>query len=460
MNELSKNDILNLCQQGRGPTVEFLPESTAPPKLAETLMALANARGGTLLVGAETRSGQLQGVKDIEAARERVLQAIPLCDPPLIIPLPQTATLKDKTILVIIVPPGLPHVYNLEGRYLIRDGTENKPIPASQLTGLLMERGQTGFESLVTPGATLDDITWDKVERYLNSLEGVVVSAPEEALHKRGCLALADGGYQPTNAGLLLFGREPERFLKSNEIVLVRYAGQDMGDEFLREDIQGTLPDQIRRAEAFLVSNISKGVRLASWERQERTEYPLKAVREAIVNAVAHRDYSIRGEGIRVLMFNDRLEFYSPGRLPGHVTVDNIADERFSRNQVIVQVLADMGFIERLGYGIDRMMALMQDYDLPKPVFQETANGFTVILYGPGESLVSATKRWAHLHLNERQEKALTYLTEQGRITNREYQELCPDVSPETIRRDLADLVDRNLLLKIGEKRGTFYIFK
>jgi ATP-dependent DNA helicase RecG len=140
--------------------------------------------------------------------------------------------------------------------------------------------------------------------------------------------------------------------------------------------------------------------------------------------------------------------------------VDNIVNERFSRNQAIVQVLADMGFIERLGYGIDRMIALMRDYGLPDPVFQETANGFTVILYGPGESLVSTTKRWAHLRLNERQERALAYLTEHGRITNREYQDLCPGVSPETIRRDLAELVARNLLLKIGEKRGTFYIFK
>ncbi len=460
MNELSERDLLTLCQQGRGPTVEFLPENTAPPKLAEALIALANARGGTVLVGAETRSGKLQGVKDLQAARERVIQATLLCDPPLIIPLPQMTTLQDKPILAVVVPPGLPHVYNLEGRYLIRDGTENKPIPAPQLRGLLMERGQTGFESLITPEATLDDLAWDKVDLYLNALEGVVVSTPEEALHKRGCLALANGGYQPTNAGLLLFGREPERFLRNSEIVLVRYAAQDMSDEFLREDIKGTLPDQIRRAEAFLVSNISKGVRLVSWEREERTEYPLKAVREAIVNAVAHRDYSIRGEGIRVLMFNDRLEFYSPGRLPGHVTVHNIINERFSRNQAIVQVLADMGFIERLGYGIDRMIALMRDYGLPAPVFKETTNGFTVILHGPGESLVSTTKRWAHLRLNERQEKALTYLTEQGRITNRQYQDLCPGVSPETIRRDLADLVDRNLLLKIGEKRGTFYIFK
>jgi ATP-dependent DNA helicase RecG len=186
-------------------------------------------------------------------------------------------------------------------------------------------------------------------------------------------------------------------------------------------------------------------------------------MREAIVNAVAHRDYQIRGDEIRVLLFSDRMEVYSPGRLPGHVTIQNLVDERFSRNEIIVQVLSDLGFIERLGYGVDRMLRLMAQAGLPAPRFEETAAGFKVTLVGHGTALISdATdaRRWRHLGLNRRQEAALAYLAEEGRITNREYQELCPDVSSETIRRDLVDLVHRNLLLKIGDKRATYYIFK
>jgi ATP-dependent DNA helicase RecG len=182
------------------------------------------------------------------------------------------------------------------------------------------------------------------------------------------------------------------------------------------------------------------------------------------VNAVAHRDYSLRGDDIRIAMFTDRIEFYSPGRLPGHVTVQNIVDERFSRNGVLVQVLSDMGFIERLGYGIDRMIKLMAEDGLPLPQFRETANGFVVTLYGPGEEFVpqqaSRRREWRLLGLNGRQIAALEYVDGHGRITNREYQALSPDVSSETIRRDLADLVSRDLLLKIGKKRATYYIFK
>jgi ATP-dependent DNA helicase RecG len=162
-------------------------------------------------------------------------------------------------------------------------------------------------------------------------------------------------------------------------------------------------------------------------------------------------------------MFSDRMEIYSPGRLPGHVTLENIKEERYSRNEIIVAVLSDLGYIERLGYGIDRMIATMEEAGLPTPEFTETAGGFQVTLFSASESLVSATPEtqpWHHMFLNDRQEKALAYVRAQGRITNSEYQRLVPDVSPETIRRDLADLVEKNLLLKIGEKRATYYILK
>jgi len=187
------------------------------------------------------------------------------------------------------------------------------------------------------------------------------------------------------------------------------------------------------------------------------------SIREVTVNAVAHRDYSIRGDEIRVSMFSNRLEVYSPGRLPGHVTIKNIVDERFSRNDVIVQLLADLGYIERLGYGIDRLLRLMKEHSLPRPRFSETANGFKVTLMGPAEGFKVETldvARWQRLGLNERQSAALRWLQAHQRITNRDYHEMYADVSEETIRRDLAELVDKNILLKIGDKRATYYILK
>jgi ATP-dependent DNA helicase RecG len=194
-------------------------------------------------------------------------------------------------------------------------------------------------------------------------------------------------------------------------------------------------------------------------------QFPQGAVREALVNAVAHRDYTIRGEGIRIALFGDRMECYSPGRLPGHVTLQNLVAERFSRNETLVQVLADYGLIERLGYGIDRMLRQMADAGLPPPEFRETAAGFLVVLRGQvNDDRFDAggidTSEWQKMGLNERQIGAMLHLVEQRRITNRDLQDMAPDVSQETIRRDLADLVERGLLLKVGEKRGTYYILK
>jgi ATP-dependent DNA helicase RecG len=460
---LNKDELVSLCQQGQGQQVAFKSRATSAGKLAEILVAMANADGGRVIIGVDPKGSAVGGLKNPEETLDLALKAALLCDPPLIIPMPEITSFNGRSLLLITIPPGLPHVYSIKSKYLIRDGPRNRALPPRQLRRLMMERGEENFESQVTRGATMEDLDMQKVQRYLSLLETPPGVSHREVLWKRGCLVKRGKRYRPTNAGLLLFGTDPSLFFRNCEMIVVRYVGREMGDEYLREDIRDTLPEQIRRAEAFLVANMRKGARLKSWEREERTEYPIEAVREAIVNAVAHRDYSIRGQEIRVLFFNDRIEFYSPGRLPGHVTVDNIADERFSRNEVVVQVLADMGFIEKLGYGIDRMIRLMREHELPPPVFQETADGFKVTLYGHGESLLSDgvdASRWAHLKLNERQEQALAYLLDQQRITNKEYRELCPDVSEETIRRDLADLVQKDILLKVGDKRGTFYIFK
>lgn len=455
-----ERDVRLLLEQGERDDVAFIPDKTTPLRLAETMSAMANCQGGTLLIGVDRQKPQSTGLTDPEETLDRTLKAALMCEPPLLIPLPQTADAGGGTVLAVAVPRGLPHVYALKGQYLTREGSRNVPLSERRLRQLLLLRGAADFDSQPCQGAEPGDLDYGRVSEYLSRLPRPVGGTMEEALLNRGCLVKGKKGYQPTNAGILLFGREPQRFFRSAEITVARYPGRGLGDSFLREDIRGPLPDQIRRAEAFVVDQMQRGFRLDGLVREERTEYPVEVVREAIVNAVAHRSYEIRGDNIRVLFFSDRIECYSPGQLPGHVTVENMVEERFSRNETIVQILADMGFIERLGYGVDRMIKAMADEDLPPPHFEETAGGFRVTLQGHGDDLLDADVDVGDLALNERQERAILYLTKNGRITNREYQELCPEVSPETIRRDLADLVEKDLLLKIGEKRATYYIFK
>jgi ATP-dependent DNA helicase RecG len=466
---LDEEDILDLLRAGRSAVLDWLPGRTPVSDIAATLTAMANAHGGTVLLGVGPRADRPVGVENTETTINLVLEAALSIEPSLIIPLPQLVQVQGSSMVVVQIPRGMPYVYSLDGRYLTREEAANVPLPPHQLRRLILERGDTTFEAEPARGARKEDLDWRQVETYAAGLSGMGGISPEQILIKRGCLIQFDGELRPTNAGILLFGKEPQQFIRGSDITAARFAGPEMGDVFTRQDISGTLPQQIRRAETFLVDNLRKGVQLGThMARTEQMEYPLKAVRELVVNAVAHRDYGIRGDGIRLYLFSDRLEITSPGGLPGPVTVDNIVDERFSRNSAIVQVLSDLGFIERLGYGVDRVIALMRESLLPEPQFTETAGGFRVTLYNQpaededdgGPELFGGVFRGQPV--NRRQEYALNFLINRNnaRITNKDLQELCPDVHSETLRRDLADLVSRGILIKMGEKRGSYYVLR
>jgi ATP-dependent DNA helicase RecG len=482
-----EDNLETLLAGGEGPHLAFFRERCKIDDLAETLVAFANAGGGVALLGVAGRGrARVEGLADAAAARETALEAALVCTPPLVLPLPELRRHGDAALLLIQVPPGLPHVYSLHGKYLRRDGATNQPLLPDALRRLLADRGEVSWERLAPPGAALDDLDPNRVAAYMRRLGPAGGDDAFALLFRRGCLARAEGRglgtepnadaatlgpqsaalspYVPTNAGLLLFAADVERHFPQCEITLVQYRGRDLADEFEREDVRDTLPEAIRRAERWLNEHMRKGSRMVGLEREDWVQFPTAAVREALVNAAAHRDYSVRGEGIRIALFADRLECYSPGRLPGHVTLANIVQERFSRNETLVQVLADLGLIERLGYGIDRMLRQMEAAGLPPPEFRETAAGFRVTLSGhelpPDAEGGVDTRQWAALGLNERQIAALLHLGQHQRITNREMQDLAPDVSAETLRRDLSDLVERGMLLKVGEKRATYYILK
>lgn len=464
---VTEEELVNTVEMGQTDRVAFAGSKSSARALAETLAALANANGGVVLLGVSAR-GVLEKDADPVALSETVAAACLLCDPPLVLPAPQAVETAQGTALVVQAPPGQPHIYSVHGLYLTRTSAQNRPLTTAELRQLMLERGDAGYEAKIAPGATLADLDEPRIVRYLDQVSFSTTEDIHEALLARGCVAYAarDGEnaaqLTPTVAGVLLFGRNPQQFVRSAEIICVRYAGDIMSDEFVRQDLGGSLGDQIRQAEAFVMSNMRRDMRISGITREDSAEYPMGVVREAIVNAVAHRDYSVRGEGIRLLMYSNRLEVYSPGRLPGHVTLDNLKDERYSRNEAIVAVLSDMGYIERLGYGIDRMITAMKEHGLPEPIFEETAAGFKVTLRSAAAELVSGVTPRAPVGdpLNERQQRAIEYIRAHGRITNSDFQALVPDVSAETIRRDLADLVERNVLLRIGEKRATYYILK
>jgi ATP-dependent DNA helicase RecG len=147
------------------------------------------------------------------------------------------------------------------------------------------------------------------------------------------------------------------------------------------------------------------------------------------------------------------------------VTLKNLLEARFARNAVISQVLSDLGYVERLGYGLDRVVEAVRQAGLLPPQFEESAGTFRVTLYaarfGDGiDGMLPDLSAYSALDLNTRQQMAIAQLAKRKRISSHEYQALCPNVHTETLRRDLADLVSRGVLIKVGDKKATYYILK
>jgi ATP-dependent DNA helicase RecG len=450
-----------LYERRPGQMLAFMPEPEVEP-LAETLVAFANSDGGAILIGVDD-TGQATGQVYADEVEVALRAAVQECRPPVEARWHQAAAEEGEAFAIVVVRS--PELHSLaDGRVLVRAGAENRPLSGDQIRQLAATKSTGDFEAEPAPGARREDLDDEVIAEFVTKWEERQhrewTRPVDDLLLEVG--ALDDSG-RPTVAGVLLFARNPQAFLPQSGLTFVKFVGKLPRGESgqpgygRREEIGGPLARIIQRTWEVVGEEMRIGAVVTGLERKERTEYPISAVREALVNAAAHRDYRLGGRRIEVRMFVDRMEITSPGGLPGFITVDNIVEEHFSRNPRLVSGLFQWGYIEELGLGVDLMIEEMVRAGHPPPKFKDTPYAFTVTLYNVRER--APLPAWTRT-MNERQAKALTYVQEHSRITNREYRTLCPDVSAETLRLDLADLVEQGILIKIGAKKGTYYILK
>jgi ATP-dependent DNA helicase RecG len=453
--------IETLLKRGPGQTVAFVPHPDAN-LLAETMVAFANADGGTILIGLNEH-GQVVDYMMDEAVQGHLVRALLLCRPPVVTDWEQYEL--PGGIVVALKIARSPELHALaDGRVLIRAGVENRPMGGEAIRHLAATKSSGDFESEPVTGATLVDLDKALLDEYmrLRAERGYRSTAGGLQDHLVDMGAMIEDG-TPTVAGMLLFGKHPQTFLPQSGLIFVKFLGKEArGRDGLagygrRVEIEGPAARIIERAWQVVNEEMRVEAVVNGLKREEMTEYPRFAVREALVNAVCHRDYRLSGRRVEIRMYEDRLEVISPGGLPGYITLDNIVEEHFSRNPRLVAGLFQWGYIEELGLGIDRMIEEMLQHGHAAPNFEAKPYSFTVRLHNTLER--SPVKNWPS-NMNERQLRAMNLIEEQGRITNRDYRQLCPEVNPETLRLDLVDLVDKGLLLKIGDKKGTFYILK
>ncbi|HIE26769.1 TPA: hypothetical protein EYP66_05745, partial [Candidatus Poribacteria bacterium] len=274
------------------------------------------------------------------------------------------------------------------GQYFIRVGSTKQQPTTAELARLFQQRRLVAADEAPVYAGDIDDLDLTAINRYLLRLAQSELTVDDSQLLLRelintGIMVETADGIFPTLAGILTFGKLPQRFFPSSEIRASAFIASSFDSDVIdQKDIQGQLPDMIRGAISFVTRNIKNSSTIPDGiQRVDRLEYPIEAIREAIINAIAHRDYLISGAAIRLFIFDDRIELYSPGGLPNTITLETMKYKQFSRNQTLVSFLTGLGFMERRGKGILRMINLMREYNLPPPRFELIEEELLVAFY-------------------------------------------------------------------------------
>ena len=361
-----KSKIKSLIEQGENSAIEFKSSSVRPEKLARELVAFANSSGGTLLLGVED-DGTVSGLKDREHVEEWVANIVRNNIVPAISPSIQQLTFENKQIVRIDIPRGMDKPYQtIDGKFWIRVGSTNRMATKEELSRLFQQAGLVHFDIAPLEGTLPSDLDSKKLDEYWSTYYDINYSKLEAIEQKRllmnaDILSKEDENECASVGGLLIFGIEPQRKLPQSSITFAIFNGLFVTNDLLdKHEIKGTLAELIRQASAKIETFIPKPSIIKGMVREEKPAIPSKVIREALVNAVCHRDYSIGNRRITIFIFKDRLEITSPGRLPNTLNIEKILTGNSApRNNFILKYLDNMKFIDGLGRGVPMIKQLM-----------------------------------------------------------------------------------------------------
>lgn len=355
--------------------------------LSDELAALANTKGGTLILGVDDKTREVAGIPLEHLDRvEAWLTAI--CNdrikPPLDI-VTRHVELPDadgvlRPVIVVEVPHSL-WVHQSANGYFRRVGHAKRELPPDALARLFQQRSQARiirFEEQEVPGCHFDDLDALLLRRFIKVDQGDAVAQ----LGRLHLLCLRDGEPIPTVAGVLLCTLNPARWLRNSEIIAVAHSGvrNDPNEQIDALEIQGPLDRQIVDAFHFVRRNMQTAAR-KRFGRIDYPQYHLDAVFEAIVNAVAHRDYSLHAQRIRLFMFSDRLEIHSPGALPNTLSLESTRQLSVPRNEILASLfsryypvddpaLGKSYLMDRRGFGVEMILRESEKLSGKRPLYQ------------------------------------------------------------------------------------------
>ena len=337
-----------------------------PKALAITIVAFANADGGVIAIGVSDKTRKIEGVdQHTEKLNELLRVPLDFCNPTVSITselLPCTdKDGNENHILLMHIPASSELHVNQADEAFMRVGDKSRKLSFEERIQLMYDKGERYYEDTAVYGATVDDIDIAAVERY-TELIGYTKSAKQYLYENNGFITTnAKGEEQVSVACILLFGKYPQKFFPRGRTRFIRYKGTEerVGTEMnVIKDVtfEGTILDQVKATIAYLETQVEEHTFLGQHGQfVTHRDYPKFVIQEMVVNACCHRAYNIKGTEIQIKMFDNRLVFESPGRLPGTVKPSNIRHTHFSRNPKIAQFLKAYDFVKEFGEGVDRM---------------------------------------------------------------------------------------------------------
>ncbi|MFO7992029.1 MAG: helix-turn-helix domain-containing protein [Thermoplasmata archaeon] len=451
-------NVEKLIRKGESSTVEFKESLKLRNMILEAVSSLSNSTGGVILVGI-TDSGKISGVDVGENTLERLANRIKQNTDPQVYPEIITKKIDEKEIVVIRVKESQEKPVFYKDKAYKRVGKSTHKLNSSEIRNLAKTSGKkTYWDEQICEEATLDDIDKEKVKNFLKKAKRernfrVDYDSIDEALKKLDLLE--DNNL--TNACILMFAEEPQRFFLQSETKCGRFKGTTTKEFIDMAEFSEPVHEQVDSAEKFVMKNIRK----AAWiepgkvERQEKWEYPLDAVREAITNAIVHRDYQTTSK-TQVRIFDDRIEIWNPGRLPEGWSVETLKQKHESKpfNPLLAKIFFLGGYIEEWGRGTVDMIEDTIEHGLPEPEFEDTGTAIVVTFRKK-----ITDKFLKEKGLNERQIEAVKYLKENERIKREKYSNLF-DIGATTAYKELDEMIEKGIINRRGKGRGTYYVLR
>ena len=452
--------IKELIKGGESKTVEFKEDFPQKNQISKTACAFANRAGGYIVIGIDDK-GEVKGLNNdlLDAYLDRISNIIHDSIYPMLIPELYTYKIDNKSIIVIQIYPGnMPPYYiksvgRLKGTY-VRVGKTNKHADSEMIQELERRRVNKTFDEDISREA--DKASIINLIRILENALGKEIT--KEKLENLNLLSAVGDTKYLSNAALIILG-EPDNC----RIKCARFTGDSVLDFIDRKEYSGDLFGQLDSAIGFIKSHINMAgvISGSGLRRKDVLEIPQEVFREAVLNAIVHRDYSISGSDIKIAVYNSRIDVISPGGLPKSITVEEIYAGRSEiRNKIIARIFREAGIIEQWGSGIPRIREACEKEGLKAPEISENGMFVKLTIYRRtkenetnGKNARSNMKISQGAKLKEEKKQVYMLIKENGKSTLRDIAELI-SISEASVQRRLESLQNENLICRLGSKKS------